>query len=131
MSSIPANKTLTIGTPAAPARSWKSLIVFVLQKIGENVNDMIVTVATVGMLLAYLLITNPSAAIDYSGYIIAIYMLILFLRIVHDFDESYTNDELGARLDLILDFQREIYRRQRDETSIPDSDLEERLNSLM
>jgi len=118
-------------TPAAPRRNWKAFLVFVFEKLGENINDMIVTVAALAMLLAYLLLTVPEMAIANSGYIIAGYMLILFLRIVHDFDDSYTNDELGTRLDLILDFQREIYRRQRDETSVPASDLEERLDSLL
>ena len=41
------------------------------------------------------------------------------------------NNELGKRLDLILDFQKEIYRRQRDEGQLEDTDLEERLNSLI
>lgn len=118
-------------TPTAPRRNWQMFIAFILEKIGENIRDMVVTIAALGMLLAYLFITVPDVAIEYSGYIIAVYMIILFRRIVHDFDESYTNDELGKRLDLILDFQKEIYRRQRDESQLEDSDLEERLNSLI
>jgi len=82
-------------------------------------------------LLAYLFITVPDAAIAYGGYIIAVYMLILFRRIVHDFDESYTIDELGARIDLLLRIQQELYRRVRDESQLDDSDLEARLNSLL
>ena len=106
-------------------------LVFIIEKIGENVLDMVVTVLTLGIMLAYLLITVPEIAVAYSGYIIAIYMLILLIRIVHDFDDDYTNQELGARLDLILDFQKEMWRRQRDESELSDTDLEERLNALM
>lgn len=117
--------------PQAPRRNWQMFTAFILEKIGENIRDMVVTIAALGMLLAYLFITTPEVAVEYSGYIIAVYMIILFRRIVHDFDESYTNDELGKRLDLILDFQKEIYRRQRDEGQLEDTDLEERLNSLI
>jgi len=131
MSAIPASKKLAVNQPQAPRRNWQMFIAFILEKIGENIRDMVVTIAALGMLLAYLFITEPDVAVEYSGYIIAVYMIILFRRIVHDFDESYTNDELGKRLDLILDFQKEIYRRQRDESQLDDNDLEERLNSLI
>ena len=134
MASITSNKKLKTEGPiltAQPARGWKMFLVFIIEKIGENVLDMVVTVLTLGIMLAYLLITVPEIAVAYSGYIIAIYMLILLIRIVHDFDDDYTNQELGARLDLILDFQKEMWRRQRDESELSDTDLEERLNALM
>jgi hypothetical protein len=131
MTSIPANKTTTIGKPIAARRNWKAILVFTFAKLGENINDMIVTIAAVSMLLAYLLITNPVAAINYGGYIIAVYMLILFRRIVQDFDDSYTNDEIGQRVDLMLDILKEVYRRQRAEGTLSDSDFEERLNSIL
>jgi len=118
-------------TPQAPRRNWQMFIAFILEKITENIQDLIVTIAALGMLLAYLFITVPDAAIAYGGYIIAVYMLILFRRIVHDFDESYTIDELGARIDLLLRIQQELYRRVRDESQLDDSDLEARLNSLL
>ena len=131
MSAIPASKKLAVNQPQAPRRNWQMFIALFLEKIGENIGEMVVTIAALGMLLAYLFITVTDVAVEYSGYIIAVYMIILFRRIVHDFDESYTNDELGKRLDLILDFQKEIYRRQRDEGQLEDTDLEERLNSLI
>lgn len=134
MTSLTTNKKLDPHGPiitAKPQRDWKMFIVFITEKIGENILDMIVTVATLGILLAYLLITVPEIAVDYSGYIIAVYMLILMIRIVHDFDDDYTNQELGARLDLILDFQKEMWRRQRDDSELSDTDLEERLNALL
>lgn len=131
MTVTPASKKLAINEPQAPRRGWQMFTAFILEKIGENIRDMVVTIAALGMLLAYLFITTPEVAVEYSGYIIAVYMIILFRRIVHDFDASYTNDELGKRLDLILDFQKEIYRRQRDEGQLEDTDLEERLNSLI
>lgn len=127
---IPSDKTTTTGKPIA-RRHWKGILVFVFEKLGENINDMIVTVASVSMLLAYLFITNPVAAVQYGGYIIAVYMLILFRRIVQDFDDSYTNDEIGQRVDLMLDILKEVYRRQRAEGMLTDSDFEERLNSVM
>lgn len=131
MTVTPASKKLAVNELQAPRRGWQMFTAFILEKIGENIRDMVVTIAALGMLLAYLFITTPEVAVEYSGYIIAVYMIILFRRIVHDFDESYTNDELGKRLDLILDFQKEIYRRQRDEGQLEDTDLEERLNSLI
>ena len=134
MATLTSNKALDPNGPiitAKPQRGWKMYLVFLTEKIGENILDMIVTVATLGILLAYLLITVPEIAVDYSGYIIAVYMLILMIRIVHDFDDDYTNQELGTRLDLILDFQKEMWRRQRDESQLNDTDLEERLNALM
>jgi hypothetical protein len=117
--------------PQAPRRNWKMFTAFILEKIGENIQDMVITIAALGMLLAYLFITVPDVTVEYSGYIIAVYLIILFRRIVHDFDESYTLDELGDRIDLILRIQQELYRRVREEGSLTDSDLEERLNSLM
>lgn len=79
-------------------QTWKQFTSFALTKISENVLDMVVNIATVGMLLSYLLLTQPVAAYEYGGFIVAIFICLLFLRLVQDFDDSYTNDELAERI---------------------------------
>jgi len=128
MTTIPASKTLNV---RKPTRNWQAFTAFVLEKIGENVLDMVITIASLGILLAYLLISVPEMAIAYGGYITLIYLLVLILRIVHDFDESYTLDELGKRLDLMLEYQRAIHDRVRDEGELDDSEMERRLRETL
>jgi len=96
--------------------NWKHFTETALQKISENIQDMIVTVATLGMLLAYLFLTQPLAAIEYSGYIISLFIGFMFLRIVQDFDESWTQDEIGDRIADIDNKLDDITRMVRNET---------------
>jgi len=110
--------------------NWRTFAANFTAKASENILDMVITIATVGMLLAYISATQPLAAVEYGGYIIAVYLLILFLRIVQDFDESYTNDELGTRLDLLVEMTNRVYQ-QMDDDPMNDDDFRDRINSVM
>ena len=112
--------------------NWKEISKFSLIKFTENTYDMIVTIVILALLLSYLLITQPQAAIQYSGYIIIFYVLMLTRRVVQDFDDAYTNDEIGERIDLVLDVVKEMHRMLRNENISEDdvTDIEERLNAM-
>jgi hypothetical protein len=69
------------------------------RKIADSIGDMIVTVAITGITLTYIFQIIPAV---YASTIPGLYlfgMLVqLFIRIVHRFDDSYTNDELADRI---------------------------------
>lgn len=113
--------------PIKDKTNWKIFWSTFFAKVGENVLDMVVTVSTVGILLAYLLTTQPLAFFEYGGFIIWIYFCLLALRIVQDFDESYTNDELGKQLEDIKDIVKEIHIIERHESTMSDEELDSRL----
>lgn len=110
------------------ATNWKHFTSTAMQKIGENIMDMVLTVATCGMLIAYLGATQPLGAIEYSGYIIGIYLLILLRRIVHDFDDSWTIEEVGDRVTTIESKLEDVARMVKEDT-ITEQELIDRLNN--
>ena len=67
----------------------------------ENIFDTGLTIVTLALLLWYLMLTVPDITPAYSGYIVAFYALILVRRLVQDFDDAYTLDELGEQLAII------------------------------
>jgi hypothetical protein len=123
--------TLTkTGTVNKDRTNWREFWSAFFGKVAENIMDMIVTVATVGVTLAYLATTQPLAFFEYAGFIIWIFFCLLALRIVHDFDDSYTNDELGQRLETILDITKDLYRAtSNDNAHLTDDELEQRIHS--
>ena len=135
MAAIPASKKLSVNTPQAPRKNFAWTIAGILEIIGENILDMVVTIASLGMLLAYLFVTVPEVTIEYAGYIIWIYLIIMLLRIVHDFDESYTTDEVGKLVRLLIYYVSDMNSRIRsiDGLSVeemPESELEIRFKSF-
>lgn len=127
-----ATKTIVTNKPAV-VRNWQSILTFAFEKLSENILDMVVTVASVSITLAVSWQIAPEATSMYSGFIIAVYLLILFRRIVQDFDESYTLDELGERVDLLIDITKATHRIQRNEyiDVEEENDLERRIQSIM
>lgn len=72
----------------------------VLAKFKESIFDMVVTVALTGASLAYMSITvHPWLVQTVSGYYIFAMLIAMFIRIVRRFDESYTTQEVGEKLD--------------------------------
>lgn len=69
------------------------------KEVADSIGDMIITVAITGITLTYMFNIIPAV---YANTIPGLYlggMLVqLFIRIVHRYDDSYTNDELGERL---------------------------------
>jgi len=108
-----ATKTISTNKPAP--RNWQAILTFSFEKLSENILDMIVTIASVSITLAVSWQIAPEATSMYSGFIIAVYLLILFRRIVQDFDESYTLDELGEKLKLMQDMLEQVRRIQLNE----------------
>lgn len=111
--------------------NWKEIAKFALTKFAENIYDMLMTLVSLGLVLAYCFITVPEITIQYAGYIVIFYVLLFMRRVVQDFDESYTNDEIGQSVDLILDIVKETHARMvREGTLEEQSDLDERINAL-
>lgn len=111
------------------ATNWKHFTSTAMQKISENIMDMVLTVAACGMLIAYLNVTQPIAAIEYSGYIIAVHVLILLRRLVHDFDDSWTIEEVGDRVSTIESKLEDVARMVKEDT-ITEQELIDRLNGV-
>jgi hypothetical protein len=127
-----ATKTITASKPKAK-RNWQAILTFAFGKLSENILDMVVTIASVSITLAVSWQIAPEATAQYSGFIIAAYLLILFRRITQDFDDAYTLDELGERVDLLIDLAKASHRIQRNEDLDPEeeSDLQRRMQSIM
>jgi len=122
--------TKQISTPKQIKTDWKKFTRFTITKIAENVYDMILTIVTLGMTLSYLFLTVPEMAVEYSGYIIVAFVLILVRRIVQDFDENYTLDEIGKQNEIIIEYLQDLHRIQRAESNVDDGQLEVRLRAL-
>jgi hypothetical protein len=118
-------KTLT----AIKSTNWKAFIATTLQKFSENILDMVITIAACSMCLAYLLITQPIAAVEYGGFVIGIFLMFLLRRIVQDFDEAWTSDEIGDRVASLENKLSDIARMIRDDI-ITDEEISARLESL-
>lgn len=117
-------------TAAKSKTDWNQFAKFTLTKLTENVYDMVITIVVLALLLSYLLLTQPEAAVAYGGYIIVLYVLILVRRVVQDFDEHYTLDEIGKQNEIITEYLRDLHRMQRAETNVNDDILEQRLHAL-
>lgn len=121
--------TTKVLAPARTAPNWKSFFAVALQKISENILDMVITIAALSILLAYLLLTQPLAAVEYGGYIMAIYLMILFRRIVQDFDESWTPDEIGDRVAGLENKLDDVARMVREDI-VNDDEILDRLQKV-
>lgn len=118
--------TIKLATPKSKT-NWINFAEIAAAKIGENIIDMVITIAACGMLLAYLFMTQPLAAYEYSGYIIAVHVLILLLRLVHDFDDSWTIEEVGDRVVVLDNKLDELTRRINNDIFTVDELVEKRL----
>lgn len=106
----------------------KELLPFSVQKIGENLFDAVITVAFAGLTLAYVGMTQPIIANLVGGHIIIIFVLILLRRVVQDFDDVFTVEELSDRLIATEERIEAMYRMMRAETNMSDDELDARLS---
>jgi len=115
-----------------PVRNWQAILTFAFNKLGENILDMVITIASVSITLAVSWQIAPDATMEYSGFIVAIYLLILFRRIVQDFDDAYTLDEIGEQVKLVKDMLEQLRRIQLNEYVDVDeiNELERRMTQL-
>jgi len=105
----------------------KIFLPFSVQKIGENLLEVVITVSIVGLTLAYIGITQPLLASLVGGHIIFIFMLILLLRVVQDFDDHMTVDELAERLEITEERIEEIHRIEKNNVIGNEDEFNERL----
>lgn len=107
---------------------WSQFAKFTITKLAENIYDMVITIVVLGLLLSALLITQPEMAVEYGGYIIILYVLLLARRIVQDFDDNWTIDEIGERLIELDQRIAELDRLIRADT-MTDEEIEQRLHA--
>jgi ABC-type thiamin/hydroxymethylpyrimidine transport system permease subunit len=79
--------------------NFNDFIATALEKFGESIGDMVVTVAVTGLALAYMSIVIQPYVVDLiSGYYITAMLLQVLIRVVHRFDDSYTVQELAEQV---------------------------------
>src|SRR3989304_2647134 len=77
----------------------KDFIAIALWKFYKSINDMIVTVAITGASLVYMAFKIPAYVLDLvSGYYIAAMVILVLIRVVRRFDNSYTTGELAEQI---------------------------------
>jgi hypothetical protein len=91
--------TTTIDNKLSAKPNFKLFFSNQIKNVGDSIGDMIVAVAITGITITYMMQIIPAV---YASTIPGLYlfgMLVqLFIRIVHRFDDSYTNDELAERI---------------------------------
>lgn len=100
----------------------KQFISFALNKIAENVGEMLLTLITTSITISAVVIVAPAAAQEMSGFIIGLFLLLQLRRIVQDFDESWTHDEIAEQLSFMDSKLDNIERMVRDETILTADD---------
>jgi len=118
---------------ALKAANVKPIIGWALNKLTENLGEMAMTIVAATFTISYIAIVAPLAAQIYTGYIVAIFLLLQLHRLVQDFDEGWNAHEIGELLMKMDEEIKGIYRMVRDETILTadadDSRLEAIINS--
>ena len=111
--------------------NYKQIIKFSLGKLTENLGEVAMTAVTAAITISAVSIVAPLAAEEYSGYIVLVFLLIQLRRLVQDFDESWTNDEIAELLTKMDQELMGVYRMVRDETILTaaDESLEALINA--
>jgi hypothetical protein len=119
--------------PITPSktRDLKGVTVFAFAKLGENLIEISVTMIVAALTIAYLNLQGVLPSTDVAVYIALIFLGVQLRRLVQDFDDSISNDEIAERVDIMFDMVKQIYRRQRNEGTLDDDDIDERLQSIM
>lgn len=123
--------TTTNKLTVAKGRDFKGLTVFAFNKLGENLIEISVTMIVAALTIAYLNLQGLLPSFNVAIYIALIFLGVQLRRLVQDFDDSISNDEIAERVDLMFDMVKQIYRRQRNESTLEDDDIDERLQSIM
>lgn len=123
--------TTTNKLTVTKGRDFKGLTIFAFNKLGENLIEICVTMIVASLTIAYLNLQGALPSINEVIYIALIFLGVQLRRLVQDFDDSISNDEIAERVDLMFDMVKQIYRRQRNESTLEDDDIDERLQSIM
>lgn len=87
----------------------KDFIATALYKFSESLGDMVLTVCITGLALMWMgTHINPILVGMVGGYYIFAMLIVLLIRIVQRFDDSYTTEELAER---ILEFEAAVTGR--------------------
>lgn len=112
----------------------KQLLPFSVTKIGETIFDTLVTLLFAGIAIAVpATLQAQRIPVTYGEcmvYIVSIFVLIIIRRVVQDFDESFTVDELADEVNTLKHIASETYRIVKNDSSISDEELDDRLNSI-
>lgn len=123
--------TTTNKLTVTKGRDFKGLTIFAFNKLGENLIEISVTMIVAALTIAYLNLQGLLPSFNVAIYIALIFLGVQLRRLVQDFDDSISNDEIAERVDLMFDMVKQIYRRQRNESTLEDDDIDERLQSIM
>lgn len=86
--------------------NFKDFAATAIEKIGDSIGDMVITVLVLGMSIAYMTYTIDAYLLSHViGYYIAGMIVQLLIRIVHRFDDSYTVQELADR---VIEFEQSV-----------------------
>jgi hypothetical protein len=112
-------------------KAFKEFLPFSVRKIGENLLDLVITMTTVGITIAWIATMQDIAVTtgEMIVYIITIFLLIVVRRVIHDFDDSYTTDEIGDNIAEISERLGEIHRIMKSESMLSEDEFNERLRS--
>jgi hypothetical protein len=120
-------------TKAELKQEIKKLLPFSVNKIGETLFDLFVTAIVLGITIAWLATLQNQIVTfgEMTIYIITGFVLINILRVVQDFDDHTTVDELAERQQETEALLKEVHRIVKAEsTTITDAELDDRLSKM-
>jgi hypothetical protein len=84
-------------------KALKEFLQFSVRKIGENAQDAFITFIFMTMTIAVIITLQnvPITMGEMTAYILTIFVLIILQRVIQDFDDSYTTDELADEISSI------------------------------
>ena len=110
----------------------KMLLPFSVTKIGESLVEAVITVVAAALTLTWIGTMQPIQVTqsEMTAYIITIFLIIILLRVVHDWDDHYQTNEIGEELATLKEIVNETRLIVKHESTIDEALLDQRLNSI-
>ena len=112
-------------------KALKEFLPFSVKKIGENLFDFFITLFFASIAIAWIATMQDIEVTtgEMIVYIITIFVLIVVRRVIHDFDDSYTTDEIGDNIAELNERITEIHRIVKSESMLSEDEFNERLRA--